>query len=241
MDRRIVEHFDQRDSRAEPVLQFAVQPRQQQGIAAQVEDVVVNADLLNAEDVLPDFGDLLFDVASRRLTPADVRPGPVVPPLQFGKVLQEGPILTCGEPPTEFPALQLTDRRLRDCLLRNGQQKIGPHSNLANQTLLNLTQHFGKPPIILHLGVEKDGKFLPIRPGAVNGKGRSEALFDVWHGVHKLFDFATAVVHTPNDDAVLRPPGDDQLVVGEKTHVSRFEPTVGVKDAVGLGIAEVSR
>ena len=118
MDRGIVEHFDQRDSRAEPVLQLAVHSRQEQGIAAQVEEVVVNSDLLEAEDFLPDRGDLLFDFALRDLTPLCA--GQSCPPLQLGNACQNGSELACGEPPTQFPALQLADRRLGDRLLRNG-------------------------------------------------------------------------------------------------------------------------
>ena len=122
-----------------------------------------------------------------------------------------------------------------------GNRKSGRTPSLADETLLNLTQDFGESPLFVRRRVEKDGQFLPVGTGAVNGEGRSEARLDARHGVHSLFDFAASVIDAPNDDAFLRPPGDDQLAVGKKTHVSRFEPTVGAKDAVGLGVAEISR
>ncbi len=67
MDCGIVKHFDQRDLRAELVLQLDVHSSQEQGIAAQVEEIVVKSNLLQAEDFLPDRGDLLFDFAVRDL------------------------------------------------------------------------------------------------------------------------------------------------------------------------------
>lgn len=89
--------------------------------------------------------------------------------------------------------------------------------------------------------MKKEGQFLAVRAFATDGTGRREAGLDAGHRIHDLFDLAAGVIHAADDDAFLGAAGNDQLAVDQKAQIARLEPAVVPEDAIGLGIAEISR
>src|SRR5690348_12585445 len=65
-DRRKLKEIGDRQLTTEPPDERRVHLHEQQGMAAEIEKVVLAADALDAKHLLPGLGDLSFDVADRR-------------------------------------------------------------------------------------------------------------------------------------------------------------------------------
>ena len=77
-DRGVLEQLDERDLAAERLLQPGVHAGEQQRVAAEVEEVVVDAHLLDRQRLLPDRGDDALQLAlGRRVGRLQLRPDPL--------------------------------------------------------------------------------------------------------------------------------------------------------------------